>query len=157
MKYFLSISLVIFCWTACTNETKKESYDDHNDKNEKVALLETDKAFSKMSEEKGMKAAFIEYIDSNGVLLRPNRLPIIGANAIDFLIQQNDSAYTLTWQPHNGDVARSGEMGYTYGIWTLKPRQQDTTLYGTYVSIWKKQHDGHWKFVLDTGNDGIGQ
>jgi ketosteroid isomerase-like protein len=122
---------------------------------EKYQLMEADKAFSKMSAEKGMKAAFLEYIDSNGVLLKPNEFPIIGADAVDYLIQQNDSAYTLQWEPKGGAVAKSGELGYTFGLYALKAT--DSTLYGTYVSIWKKQSDGSWKFVLDSGNEGVGQ
>ena len=41
---------------------------------EKLELMDVDRAFSKMSEEKGMKNAFLEYIDSNGVLLSPNSI-----------------------------------------------------------------------------------
>jgi hypothetical protein len=26
---------------------------------------------------------------------------------------------------------------------------------GTYVSIWKKDENGNWKWVLDTGNPGL--
>jgi ketosteroid isomerase-like protein len=122
----------------------------------KMEMMEADRDFSKMSEEKGMKAAFIENLDSNGILLRPNHLPIAGADAIDYLIQQNDSDYTLTWEPRNGAIARSGELGYTYGIYALRPSKKDTVIYGTYVSIWKKERDGTWKYVLDSGNEGIG-
>jgi len=102
-----------------------------------------------------MKNAFIEYIDSNGVLLRPGHLPIIGANAIDYLIQQDDTGYTLSWEPRNAEVAKSGEMGYTYGIYAMRPKAKDTVIYGTYVSVWKKQQDGKWKLLLDTGNEGV--
>lgn len=118
-------------------------------------ILKTDKAFSELSKKEGMKRAFIEYIDNEGILLRPNHLPIIGANAIDYLSQVNDSSYTLTWSPGGGEVAASGELGYTFGIYKLALK--DTVLKGTYVSIWKKQKDGKWKFKLDTGNEGIGQ
>ena len=41
---------------------------------EKMEMMDADRAFSKMSEEKGMKNAFMEYMDSNGVLLRPAQL-----------------------------------------------------------------------------------
>ena len=124
---------------------------------DKLNMMDADRAFSKMSEEKGMKNAFLEYIDSNGVLLRPNHLPIVGADAIDYLIQQNDSTYTLKWEPRNGTVAQSGELGYTYGIYALKPTDKDTIIYGTYVSILKKDSEGNWKYVLDSGNEGIGE
>ncbi len=124
---------------------------------DKQKMMEADRSFSAMSIEKGMKHAFLEYIDSNGVLLKPGRYPILGADAIDYLSQLNDSSYTLEWQPKYGAVAASGELGYTYGLYALKPKGKDTAIYGTYISIWKKQSDGSWKFVLDSGNEGLGE
>ena len=151
MKSYLIFFVSLF-FAACSH---RENRDKGIKASEKSVLIETDKAFSNMSGAKGMKNAFIEFLDSNGVLLRPNHLPIAGANAIDYLIQQNDSDYTLTWEPHYADVAQSGDLGYTYGVYELHLKSKDTTIYGTYVSIWKKQKDGKWKFVLDTGNEGI--
>jgi len=118
-------------------------------------IIKADEAFSEMSRKTGMKKAFIEYIDNEGILLRPDHPPIVGADAIDFLSQVNDSSYTLTWNPGGGELAASADLGYTYGVYKLEMR--DSVLRGTYVSIWKKQKDGRWKFVLDSGNPGIGQ
>lgn len=142
--------LLIF---SCTS--KKETPIDLT--SEKMDLMEADRNFSDFSAEKGMKAAFMEYIDSNGVLLRPGQLPIVGAHAIDYLLELNDTTYTLKWQPHYAFVSKSADLGYTYGIYALNPKNKDTTVYGTYVSIWRKQANGKWKFVLDTGNEGIGK
>lgn len=153
MRYLTPLVVIMLFAISC-NE-KKEAVIDNSA--EKISLIETDKAFSKLSEQKGMKNAFIEYIDSNGVLLKPGHLPIAGANAIDYLIQQNDTSFTLTWKPQNAVVSKAGDLGYTYGIYSFQPKAADTILYGTYVSIWKKQKDGSWKFVLDSGNDGIGE
>lgn len=123
----------------------------------KEHLLETDRAFSDLSEKKGMKAAFIEYIDSNGVLLRADEFPIVGADAIDYLIRQDDKDYSLTWAPKDGEVAQSGDMGFTYGVFTLKYKNMDSVQRGTYVSIWRRQSDGTWKVSLDSGNGGVGE
>ena len=117
-------------------------------------IIKADEAFSELSRKAGMKKAFIEYINNEGILLRPNHPPIVGADAIDFLSQINDSSYTLTWSPGGGEIASSADLGYTYGIYKLE--MKDTILRGTYVSIWKKQKDGKWKFVLESGNEGIG-
>jgi len=117
-------------------------------------IIQADEAFSNLSQKEGMKRAFIEYIDNEGILLRGGHPPIIGANAIDFLSQVNDSSYTLTWSPAGAGLAASADLGYTYGIYKLELK--DTVLRGTYVSVWKKQKDGKWKFVLDSGNEGIG-
>lgn len=153
MKNILFFAIAFLILASCKNYGNNE---DKSDAFAKMEMMNTDRAFSKLSEEKGMKTAFIEYLDSNGVLLRPNRLPIAGADAIDFLIQQNDTDFTMTWEPRNGAIAKSGELGYTYGIYALRPSKKDTVIYGTYVSIWKKEADGTWKFVLDSNNEGIG-
>lgn len=118
-------------------------------------VIDADKKFSAMSQTKGMKAAFLSYMDSSGVLLRENHYPIIGKEAQAYIRQTNDSAFTLTWQPRSADVAKSGDLAYTFGTYTLHTK--GTMLKGTYVSIWKKQKDGSWKFVLDAGNSGVGK
>ena len=140
---------VMFCLSlaGCIEPEKK------NTSSVKSEIIKTDEAFSNMSRQHGMKKAFIEFMDNEGILLRPNHPPIIGADAIEFLSQANDTAYTLTWKPSGGEVSAAGDLGFTYGVYTLK--LSDTTLYGTYVSIWKKQEDDKWKFVLDSSNEGI--
>ena len=153
MNKFLFFIVITAGFISCDSLTKKKATS--TTPLDKLDMMAADRAFSDMSEEKGMKNAFLEFIDSNGVLLRPNHLPIVGADAIDYLIQQNDSSYTLKWEPRNGSVSQSGELGYTYGIYALKPNQKDTIIYGTYVSIWKKDKKGNWKYVLDSGNEGI--
>jgi len=154
MNKVLVYIIVVFSFTSCNLFQKKKETDLVA---EKQKMMDTDKAFSDMSVQKGMKNAFMEYIDSNGVLLRPNQMPVVGADAIDYLIQINDSAYTLRWEPKHGAIAQSGELGYTYGLYELKLSTKDSVIYGTYVSIWKKQSDGSWKFVLDSGNEGVGK
>lgn len=154
MKIFYIICFSAYCLASCNN--KGEDAEKKTSLN-KASLMEADRAFSAHCEEKGMKVAFIDYIDSNGVMLRPGMMPVVGADAIDFLIQQDDSGYSLSWQPSFADVAMSGELGYTYGIYALRFKEKDSVVYGNYTSIWKKQQDGKWKFVLDTGNEGLGE
>jgi ketosteroid isomerase-like protein len=117
-------------------------------------LLKADTDFSNLSKAKGLRTAFLQYIDDSAVLLKPNQFPIIGPTAKEFYQNASD-ATDLTWAPQAAYLARSGDLGYTYGIWTIAAK--DTTLQGTYVTIWKKQEDGTWKFVLDTGNSGVGK
>lgn len=153
MRNCIYLLFLLICIHSCSSNKKKDPVTKLFYKNE---LLDADIAFSKLSAQKGMKQAFIEFIDSNGVMLKPGHLPIIGAKAIDFLIQENDTEYTLTWEPQFADAAASGDLGYTYGVYQLYIKATDTSIYGSYVSIWKKQHDGKWKFVLDSGNEGVG-
>jgi len=151
MKKILLLFIVPFLLGACINKRPLQAIDPQAD------LLNTDRAFSKMSEEEGVKNAFIKYIDSDGVLLRPNQYPIVGADAMDFISQNDDSTVTMTWEPKGGTIAQSGELGYTYGIYTIKLKRKNKTVQGTYVSVWKKQRDGEWRFIMDSGNEGVGK
>ena len=116
-------------------------------------MQQTDVDFSNRSKEVGMKKAFLEYIEPDGVLLQPNSMPVTGADAIDFISSFSDSSVILTWEPLGGNVAASADFGYTYGVYSMQTG--DSTRRGTYVTIWKKQADGRWKFVLDAGNEGV--
>lgn len=117
-------------------------------------LLEVDKQFSEAAEEMGYDRAFIEFAHPDAVLLRNNSMPIVGKSAIQRIFG-NDTPENVhfSWKPMDGEIALSGELGYTYGIYTF---QNDSIVEkGTYVSIWKKDKNGKWKYILDTGNEGI--
>jgi ketosteroid isomerase-like protein len=62
--------------------------------------------------------------------------------------------FLLTWEPVKAEATST--LGYTFGGYTLQMKTndglRDTTLYGNYVSIWKRKKDGSWRYVLDTGN-----
>ena len=156
VKYVMLLVLVsgILMSSSCDFSEKNE-VEVSASKNE--SLLKADNEFALLSAEKGLREAYLENIDSNGVLLRPNQLPIAGADAVDYIIALKDTGYSMHWKPTNAMVAASGEMGFTYGVYELKSSVIDTSLYGTYVSIWKKQSDGKWKFVLQSNNEGIGE
>jgi ketosteroid isomerase-like protein len=55
----------------------------------------------------------------------------------------------LTWKPLGGEIAASGDLGFTYGTWLISGETPRT---GKYQTIWKKQRDGSWKIVADIGN-----
>lgn len=117
-------------------------------------LIATDKAFSQMSVEKGLNAAFIYYADDSVVKVREGNFPLIGKDTMTKIyLSRSDSGMILRWKPVKADVSQSDDLGYTFGEWELYLKAQDTTLYGNYISIWKKQLDGSWKYVLDAGSN----
>src|SRR4051812_12949389 len=92
--------------SSCTTKKPEQNTIDY-----KTEMMEADRDFSRLSEQKGMKYALMQYIDPKGVLLRPNTIPVIGVEAIDFISQGNDTSYTITWDPNGGAIAKSGELG----------------------------------------------
>lgn len=155
MKRFITFSLTLailgsITFSCCYQTTDPETGSE--------ALLELDRKFSNLSREQGANKAFLTYIDEEAVLLRSNRMPIIGREKITEIYSQPDTGFILTWEPLYGTISKSGDLGYTYGIYTtesITPEGETLINKGTYVTIWKKDENGEWKFVLDTGNPGL--
>jgi ketosteroid isomerase-like protein len=149
----LSLLVLTMLMVQCTNiKTVDVS-------SEKAGILKTDREFSDYSSKNGMKKAFLLFGDENMVMLRENSMPVVGKTAFSDLYKNfDDSQMTLVWEPLFADVSISGDLGYSYGIYTMTIKSDSLkTEKGTYLSIWKKDSTGSWKFVVDTGNEGIGE
>jgi len=119
----------------------------------KQEVLETDRSFNKMATEKGIAEAFIYYADERVIKPSPGQQPIVGKYALMQSYKENPPTYSLTWDPIRAEA--SGALGYTFGGYTLMVKNsagRDTTIYGNYVSIWKRKNDGSWRYVFDAGN-----
>jgi ketosteroid isomerase-like protein len=121
-------------------------------------LIQTDRDFSAMSVKEGMHKAFLNYIDENGVILRNNSYPAKGKKLLEERFAgKSDSSFVLSWEPMCEKISDSGDLGYTYGVHTTTFKATGEIKKGTYVTIWQKQVDGSWKFVLDTGCQGLSE
>lgn len=119
-------------------------------------LIDADVAFSDFSVKFGYQKAFIEFAGDSVVMLKPNRMPIVGKQSlIDSYKGRSDSSQILSWKPAKAIIADGGDLGYTYGFWMFMA--QGDTSRGTYLTVWKKNSSGEWKYIADTGNDGLGK
>jgi ketosteroid isomerase-like protein len=59
----------------------------------------------------------------------------------------------LSWQPAVAEVSRGGDLGYTTGPWQFKSDIHDAkpVAFGNFITVWKRQPDGSWKFAVDLG------
>ncbi len=149
----ISLLFLILLLSSCKTDEKVKAVDQGT---ERLELLSADSAFSALSVKDGRTAAFTFFLDKEGTLLRPDASLLSGANAIEHLLFQTDTSYTFTRKPQRAVIAASADLGYTYGYYSIQPHGIDTTMFGTYISIWKKQIDNTWKIVMDSENAGIG-
>ena len=151
MKYLIQLIIAITLFALTENISAQTDKD-------KEALKQVDIDFSNLSVEKGMNHAFLSYADDDAVLLKPKSYPIQGIEKIRERYSEPDTSFTLLWTPLYADIAASLELGYTYGTWEFKSKDEKgnpVSYYGTYLTVWKKNKNGEWKFVLDTGNSGL--
>ena len=119
------------------------------------ALLRTDREFSDAAKEDGVAEAFVRYADANATMLPAGQDALTGVDAIRKQFADYPRGATLAWKPLRAEVARSGDLGYTIGTYVARGPGADgdgeVVRYGKYCSVWKRQPDGKWKWVVDVG------
>lgn len=112
------------------------------------ALAETERAFAKLADEKGVSPAFSTYLAPEALIFQPR--PLSGHQLHD---GKPDSGARLRWEPAFAEVAASEDLGWTTGPWNWRKAASDAqaAAYGHFVSVWKRQPDGSWKVLLDLG------
>ena len=63
-----------------------------------------------------------------------------------------DPAFALSFEADRVEVARSGDLAYETGSYTMTmtgPDKKPATEKGHYVVVWRKGADGAWKAVVD--------
>ena len=119
-------------------------------------LLNTDKAWNDLTQKVGFPKSSESYYADSVISIVSGETPLMGLDAVKKHHESNPDSGKLSWIPMKAEVAQSGDLGYTYGNWQYTGKTKagtDTTVYGVYSDIWKKQADGSWKAVLDHGSD----
>ena len=92
--------------------------------------------------------------------MAPNTPIATGAVAIRTLFSElfGLPGFSIKWTPVRASVSRSGDLGYTSGVYHFSFRDaKRKTIHdvGKYVTVWKKQSDGSWKVMLDIFNSDL--
>lgn len=130
-----------------------------DDKTREVAAVEH--TFAQYAKEKGIIEAFYRFIADAGIALSQNGPPRTKETYSKLLAvshEQNKTGVgesTLEWEPVFSHVSVSGDMAYNFGPYKYTASAADGSVqvgYGYFLTVWKKQPDNTWKFVLDGGS-----
>jgi ketosteroid isomerase-like protein len=113
-------------------------------------VVEAEHEFAQHSIDHGMKEAFLRFAAPDGVIIRRDG-PV---NAVEMWSQRNPAPTgLLTWWPVYADVSAAGDMGWTTGPYEFREKPSDARPADTghFFTVWRRQADGSWKFVLDLG------
>jgi hypothetical protein len=106
------------------------------------AVVATEVAFAKLAQEKGQWTAFMATATKDAVMFVPQM-----AYAQDFLKGKPNPAAAVKWQPHQVWSSCDGTLAVTRGAW------QDGAKSGWFTTVWQRQKDGRYKWVLDQGDE----
>ena len=111
-------------------------------------LLRADSAFAAMSVSRGGKAAFLAFASEDAVAFGGGAQMSEGRDAIASGFDGFPAGAVLEWWPLSAQMAGSGDLGCTVGEAMITSLHH----YSKYLTIWKRQRNGSWKFVADGGN-----
>jgi len=121
----------------------------------KQELVRTEAEFFQQALERGFNAglhAFMAeeaFIANSLTLGRDAQAERLGSEQ-----PRKSRANIIRWRPLRADVADSGDLGYTWGVAESGATKEGPFKpYGIYVTIWRRQPDGKWKFVYDAATN----
>lgn len=118
-------------------------------------VREADSAFALAADLEGTGIAFARYVAPTGVVFAGSEI-VMGTDAVKALYdEQQRTGGTLNWRPVYADAADSGDLGFSIGEYVFTGRGINGTVvqrFGKYLTIWRKQAGGDWRFMVDGGN-----
>jgi ketosteroid isomerase-like protein len=123
-----------------------------------ASVNEADRRFAADSAARGAEA-WAAVFAADGVKWQRGRPPLVGPDAIRESMQRafSDPEVVFTWEPHTSALSPAGDLGFTAGRYRLVRRSAGGPVEegsGTYLTIWRRQADGTWQVVFDTGVSG---
>lgn len=106
-------------------------------------VVATELAFARAAQEDGQWTAFRAYAADDAVMFTPQ--PV---NAQEWLKGRADPPQAIAWQPHQLWSSCDGSLAVTKGAWQLP----DGSV-GYFTTIWRRQEDGTYRWVLDQGDN----
>lgn len=110
------------------------------------AIVAAERAFAADGYARGVKSSFLEYSAPDAIMFDPGP---VNAHALLAAAPDEDLAEPrrhLVWWPLYAGISRSGDLGFTTGPYAI-----DEDRRGHYFTIWRREPDGAWKWVLDAG------
>jgi uncharacterized protein (TIGR02246 family) len=95
------------------------------------------------------------------VLMPPGMAASVGKDAIGKVLKEMvaDPALSLKFQAGKVEVARSGDLAYSQGSYTMTATDPTSKRpvhdHGSYVTVYRKQADGSWKAVADVASSAV--
>jgi len=109
-------------------------------------IVAAERAFAADGYAQGIKTSFLAHSAEDAIMFAPG--PVNAHATLEALPDEDltEPRRRLVWWPLYAGVARSGDLGFTTG-----PYAFDDDRRGHYFTIWRKQPDGGWKWILDAG------
>lgn len=109
-------------------------------------VIAAERAFAARGSEVPPRQAFLDFAAPDGVMVDSERGAENALAAVMAWPVRDNTGY-IKWWPLYAGISRDGTVGFTTGAATYGVDKGFTN----YFSVWKKQPDGSWKWLIDMG------
>ena len=110
-------------------------------------VVDAEHSFARRGLEVGIPQSFVEFMTDDAWAFNPDAV-----NAKATYSGQQRGEGVLEWAPNFADAASDGSFGYTTGNFQVRPKPgAEPTAFGEFNTIWVRQRDGSYKWVVDIG------
>lgn len=106
-------------------------------------VVAAERAFAADGAALGIKDSFLKHSAEQAIVLQPE--PVL-AKAVFGAAPGGAGGAKLIWWPLWAGIARSGDLGFTTGPYTVNGKPG-----AWYFTVWARQADGGWKWLFDGG------
>jgi ketosteroid isomerase-like protein len=120
----------------------------------KAELAKMEDVFCATAKEKGIRAAFEYFAAPDVAFVDTDPRRFRGLAAVRERIGPDQPGVSVTWSAMYTDVSDDGTLGYNWGRyeWHLPGADgKERVRTGFFLTIWKRQPDGTWRYVMDNG------
>lgn len=120
----------------------------------KTELARMEDAFCAMAKEKGILAAFEYFAAPDVAFVDTDPRRFRGLAAVRERMGPDQPGVSVTWSAMFTDVSDDGTLGYNWGRYEWRSPGADgkeRVRTGFFLTIWKRQPDGTWRYVMDNG------
>jgi ketosteroid isomerase-like protein len=110
-------------------------------------LAAAELGFAATAKAASTRTAFLANLAPDAIVFAPQ--PTLGRPIWER--RADDSSTLLSWYPQFALASASGDLGCTYGPWTLGKRDAPPSAQGHFMTVWKRDAQGPWRVVLDDG------
>ncbi|MEM8695603.1 MAG: hypothetical protein AAGE05_06235 [Pseudomonadota bacterium] len=106
--------------------------------------IATEYAFARAAQIDGQWTAFRAFADEDGILFTPQP-----SNVHEALEGLADPVAATHWWPARSFVSCDGSVAVNTGPWVRAHQDR----FGYFVTVWQRQQDDSWRWLLDDGRD----
>lgn len=116
---------------------------------ERDGLRRREEELARAVRSKGLPVAYRESLAGDFRVYRQEELPFLDTARLTARLETEQARGQLAWEPTAVDVARSADLGITWGSYAVAGKAAEPVEKGYYAHVWRRTARGEWRLAIE--------